>query len=70
MKETWEASDWVCSRRLQTIRGHKVHDTARTHYRRLLDSGVSAQEQQDALATRYQRLNPVRLLDQVNLKES
>lgn len=45
---------------------HKVYDTAKTPYRRLLESGVLAQQQQDALATQYQRLNPERLLGQIN----
>ena len=45
---------------------HQVYDTARTPYRRLLESGVLAREQQDALAMQYQRLNPVRLLGQIN----
>lgn len=45
---------------------HKVYDTARTPYRRLLESGVMAQEQRDALANQYQKLNPVRLLGQIN----
>jgi hypothetical protein len=47
-------------------RVHKVYDTARTPYRRILESGVLAREQQDALAIGYQRLNPVRLLGQIN----
>jgi len=45
---------------------HKVYDTARTPYRRLLASGVLAQEQRDAMAAQYLRLNPVRLLKQIN----
>jgi hypothetical protein len=45
---------------------HKVYDTARTPYRRLLESGVLEEGQQKALATQYGRLNPVRLLSQVN----
>ena len=45
---------------------HKVYDAAKTPYRRLLGSGVLAQEQQDALKARYQGLNPVRLLSQIN----
>ena len=45
---------------------HKVYDAAKTPYRRLLGSGVLAQEQQDALKARHQGLNPVRLLSQIN----
>ena len=45
---------------------HQVYDAAKTPYRRLLGSGVLAQEQQDALKARYQGLNPVRLLSQIN----
>lgn len=45
---------------------YKVYDAAKTPYRRLLESGVSAQEQQDALAIEYQGLNPVGLLSQIN----
>ncbi len=45
---------------------HKVYDAARTPYRRLLGSGVLAEGQRKALATQYERLNPVRLLSQIN----
>ena len=45
---------------------HKVYDTARTPYNRVLESGVLAPEQQQALQAQYQRLNPVRLLRQIN----
>ncbi|MDP6496069.1 MAG: transposase, partial [Dehalococcoidia bacterium] len=44
----------------------KVYDTARTPYRRLLESGVLPPERQDILAMQYQRLNPVRLLGRIN----
>ena len=47
-------------------KAHKVYDAAKTPYRRLLGSGVLAQEQMDALAVQYQGLNPVRLLTQFN----
>ena len=47
-------------------RVHKVYDTAQTPYRRLLDSKVLTQEQRDVLADQYLRLNPVRLLAQIN----
>ena len=39
---------------------HKVYDSARTPYQRVLESGVLTPEQQ------YQRLNPVKLLAQIN----
>ena len=42
-------------------RVHKVYDTARTPYRRLLERGVLSAEERDALARRYRTLNPVRL---------
>ena len=45
---------------------HKVYDTTRTPYRRLLDSAVLTGEQRDVMATQYLRLNPVRLLRQIN----
>jgi|TARA_Y100000310_G_C20597994_1_gene771507 hypothetical protein len=47
-------------------RVRKVYDTARTPYRRLLESGVLPPERQDILAMHYQRLNPVRLLGRIN----
>ena len=47
-------------------RVHKVYDTARTPYRRLLESSVLTPEQRDVMAMQYQRINPVRLLAQIN----
>ena len=47
-------------------RVHKVYDTAKTPYRRLLESGVLTPEQRDAMAKQYQGLNPVHLLAQIN----
>ena len=44
---------------------HKVYDTARTPYRRLLEAGVLTPEEQDVMAMQYQRINPVRLLEQI-----
>ncbi len=41
---------------------HKVYDTARTPYRRLLESDVLGPEQREALARLYCTLNPVTLL--------
>ena len=46
---------------------HKVYDSARTPYQRVLESGVLTPEQQDVMAQQYQRLNPVKLLAQINL---
>ena len=45
---------------------HKVYDTARTPYRRLLEAGVLTPEEQDVMAMQYQRINPVRLLEQID----
>ena len=45
---------------------HKVYDTVRTPYLRLLDRDVVTPLQKEALAKQYQRLNPVRLLHQIN----
>ena len=45
---------------------HKVYDRARTPYQRVLEQGVMTGQQQEALADQYQRLNPVRLLAQIN----
>jgi len=45
---------------------HKVYDTAKTPYRRLLNSSVLTPEQRDLMATQYLKLNPVRLLRQIN----
>ena len=45
---------------------HKVYDAGKTPYRRLLESGVLAYGDQKALAAQYERLNPVRLLGQIN----
>jgi hypothetical protein len=47
-------------------RVHKVYDRARTPYQRVLDQGVLSLEQQEALAKQCHRLNPVKLLDQIN----
>ncbi len=47
-------------------KGHKVYDTARTPYQRLLESGVLTEAKQQGLAAMYHRLNPVLLLKQIN----
>lgn len=45
---------------------YKVYDTARTPYKRLLESGMLTPAQQTKLAATYQGLNPVLLLSQLN----
>jgi hypothetical protein len=45
---------------------HKVYDTARTPYQRLLESGTLTPVKQTELAAMYQGLNPVLLLNQLN----
>lgn len=45
---------------------HKVYDTARTPYRRLLESGVLSPSREVELAATYRGLNPVWLLKQIN----
>ncbi len=47
-------------------RVHKVYDTARTPYRRLVQSGVLTEAKQAELAATYHGLNPVLLLKQIN----
>jgi hypothetical protein len=47
-------------------RVHKVYDTAKTPYQRLLQSGVLTPAQQAELAATYHGLNPVLLLSQLN----
>ncbi len=45
---------------------HKVYDTARTPYQRLLEAGVLTEAKQQELAATYHGLNPVLLLKQIN----
>ncbi len=45
---------------------HKVYDTARTPYQRLLDSGILTEAKRQELAATYHGLNPVLLLKQIN----
>ena len=45
---------------------HKVYDTARTPYQRLLKSGAFTEAKQQELAAMYYSLNPVLLLEQIN----
>jgi hypothetical protein len=47
-------------------RVHKVYDTARTPYQRLLESGALSPTQATRLAATYRALNPVLLLRQVH----
>jgi len=47
-------------------RVHKVYDTARTPYQRLLESDVLTQSKRAELAAIYHGLNPVLLLNQLN----
>lgn len=44
---------------------HKVFDTARTPYQRLLESGAATEESKKALASIYAALNPARLRKQI-----
>jgi hypothetical protein len=50
----------------QGAKVHKVYDTARTPYQRLLDAGVLPETKQQELAATYRGLNPVLLLEQIN----
>jgi hypothetical protein len=45
---------------------HKVYDTARTPYQRLLESGVLTEVKRQELAATYYILNPILLLKQIN----
>ena len=45
---------------------HKVYDTARTPYQRLLEAGVLTEAEQQELAAIYRHLNPVSVLRQIN----
>jgi hypothetical protein len=47
-------------------RVHKVYDTAKTPYQRLLECGLLTQAKQTELAAIYRGLNPVQLLSQLN----
>ena len=50
----------------QGARVHKVYNTARTPYQRLLDSGVLTSAKHSELAAIYRGFNPVLLLSQLN----
>ena len=45
---------------------HKVYEVAQTPYQRLLETGVLTEAKQQEMAAMYHRLNPVRLLKQIN----
>ena len=45
---------------------HKVYDTARTPYHRLLEADVLTEAKRQELAATYHGLNPVSLLEQIN----
>jgi len=47
-------------------RVHKVYDTAKTPYQRLLNLDVLTESKKAELAADYSRLNPVKLLKQIN----
>jgi hypothetical protein len=56
----------VVSKTRHGAKVHKVYDTARTPYQRLLESGVLTEAKQQELAETYHGLNPVLLLRQIN----
>jgi hypothetical protein len=45
---------------------HKVYDTARTPYQRLLEAGILTEAKRTEMAATYSGLNPVQLLKQIN----
>jgi hypothetical protein len=45
---------------------HKIYDTARTLYQRLLEADVLTEAKRQELAVTYYGLNPVTLLKQIN----
>ena len=47
-------------------RVHKIYDTARTPYQRLLDANILTEANRQELAATYYGLNPVLLLRQIN----
>ena len=56
----------VCKTR-ERARVHKVYDTAKTPYQRLLESGTVTPEKRAQLAAIYHGLNPAYLLSRLNL---
>lgn len=58
----------LVSKTRQGARVHKVYDTAKTPYQRLLESGTVTPEKQAKLAAIYHGLNLAYLLSQLNLQ--
>ena len=56
----------LISKTRQGAKVHKVYDTAKTPYQRLMESGTLTSDQQVKLAAIYHGLNPVLLLNQLN----
>lgn len=56
----------LVSKTRQGSKVHKIYDTAKTPYQRLLESGTIAPAKKTELMATYQGLNPVRLLNQLN----
>jgi len=56
----------LLSKTREGARVHKVYDTAKTPYQRLLDSGTLTHEQRATLAATYRGLNPAQLLSYLN----
>jgi len=56
----------LLSKTRRGARVHKVYDTAKTPYQRLLEAGVLTEARQQELAATYHGLNPVLLLKQIN----
>ena len=56
----------LVSKSRQGARVHKVYDTAKTPYQRLQDLDVLTEAKKAELATSYARLNPAKLLKQIN----
>ena len=48
---------------------HKVYDTTRTSYQRLLAYGVLPEEQRERLAEQYFRSNPAGLIREINKEQ-
>lgn len=47
-------------------RVHKVFDTAKTPYQRLLENGALSEEKNSQMASIYEALNPAKLLKQIH----
>jgi hypothetical protein len=57
----------LVSKTRQGVRVHKVYDTAKTPYQRLLESAMLTEAKQTELAAIYHGINPAYLLGQLNL---